>query len=122
MLLSTAGSKTARQRSIWSPRRIGWAADIRMAASSSEAEPSSPRNRPRWRFAKTDAVHRPPHTLIAHEPLPDIAGHQVLGAEQADAYVNPDHVGIHPAGDRIERIRETVAAPDAVAVKVLHFA
>src|SRR5689334_10145704 len=47
---------------------------------------------------------------VGHEPLPDLAGAQVLGGQQRDADVDADHVGIDPAVGGMERVCEPVAA------------
>ena len=64
------------------------------------------------------ALHRRWNLRVAHEPLPDAARAQVLGAEQRDADVDADDVGVHPAVGRMEGVGEAVAAVDAIAEAV----
>ena len=50
-----------------------------------------------------------------HKPTPDIAGQQVLGAQQRDAGVNADHIGIEPIERGIIAVDKTIAAEHAIA-------
>src|SRR5688572_18983122 len=59
---------------------------------------------------------------VSHEPAPDVSAAQVLGAEQSDAHVNTDHVGIDPAGGRVESVGESVAAINLLSEFLLHLA
>ena len=55
-----------------------------------------------------------------HEPAPDIAAAQVLGAQQSDSYIDADDIRVHPAVVRVEGVRKTIAAIDALAEFVFH--
>src|SRR5215475_1310774 len=66
--------------------------------------------------------HSPAGFGIEHKPSPDIPASQVLGAEQNDADVNPDHIGIDPAVVGIESVRESVASVNFVAEFLAHLA
>lgn len=55
-----------------------------------------------------------------HEPAPDVAGAGVFGAEEDDAGVDANHVGVDPAGLGIEGVDEAVLAVDLVAILVVH--
>src|SRR5262245_32088432 len=59
---------------------------------------------------------------VSHEPAPDVSAAQILGAEQGDAHVNADHVGIDPAGGRIESVCETIAAINLLSEFLFHLA
>jgi len=55
-----------------------------------------------------------------HEPAPDVAGAGVFGAEEDDAGVDANHVGVDPAGLGIERVDEAVLAVGFLTVPVVH--
>src|SRR5262245_13098562 len=59
---------------------------------------------------------------VSHEPAPDVSAAQVLGAEQGDADVNADHVGIDPAGGRVEGVGETISAVNLLSEFLFHLA
>ena len=57
-----------------------------------------------------------------HEDGPDKPAPGVLGLQQRDPEVDADHVGVDPAGLRVERVDKAVAAPDPVPVGRAHVA
>ena len=59
---------------------------------------------------------------ILHEPRPDAAAAQVLGAQQRDAEIDADDIGIDPAARRVKRIGEAIPAIDAIAEPLAHLA
>src|ERR1700684_783188 len=71
-----------------------------------------------WRRARSladaDQIHGMRCGRIGHEPMPDAAGKQVLRAQQRDAYIDADHIGIEPFQGWIVAIHETIAAEHAV--------
>ena len=74
----------------------------------------------RCAFYKPDAIHGERDLAVFHEPAPDVAGAGVFGAEEDDADVDADHVGIDPAGLGVEGVDEAVLAVDLFAVLVVH--
>src|SRR5690606_34156336 len=69
------------------------------------------------RAGEAGALEGTRHVLVAHERLPHEAGAQVLRHEQRDTRVDADDVGVVPAGHRVERVDEAVAAPGTVVVR-----
>src|SRR5262245_25734345 len=59
---------------------------------------------------------------VSHEPAPDVSAAQVLGAEQGNANINADHVGIDPAGGRVESVGETITAINLLPEFLFHLA
>ena len=67
-----------------------------------------------------DRLQRAGNFRVAHEPAPDVAGAQILGAENCDADVNPDYVGIDPAVIRVKGVGESVPAVNFRPEFVVH--
>lgn len=55
-----------------------------------------------------------------HEPAPDGAGAQVFGAEEDDAGVDADHVGVDPSRFRIEGVDKAVLAVNLGTPALVH--
>ena len=69
---------------------------------------------------EADALHRLRDLTVLHEPVPDVAGAHVRGAQQDYADVDPDHIGIDPTGLRIECVDKAVLAINLCAVLLVH--
>jgi hypothetical protein len=57
---------------------------------------------------------------VGHEPAPDISGQQILGAEQSDADVDADHIGIEPFLGGIEGVHKSILAIDVIFEMIAH--
>ena len=57
---------------------------------------------------------------ILHEPAPDVSGSHVFGAQENDAGVDADDVGVGPGGLGVEGVDEPVPAIDFGAVPGVH--
>jgi len=57
---------------------------------------------------------------VGHEPAPDISGQQILGAEQGDADIDADDIGIEPFLGGIECIHKSILAIDVVFEMIAH--
>ena len=57
---------------------------------------------------------------ILHEPAPDVSRAHVFGAQEDDAGVDADDVGVGPGGLGVEGVDEAVLAVDFWAVPGVH--
>src|SRR6266540_3125392 len=65
-------------------------------------------------------LHRPLDLFVAHEPTPDIFGHQIFSAQEYNTYVDSNYVRIGPASVGIKRIGKSVPAIDARTRCLIH--
>src|ERR1051325_6182039 len=57
---------------------------------------------------------------VAHEPSPHVAAAKVIGAEQSDAKIDSQNIGIDPSRGGSASVAESVTSPNQVAPTLLH--
>ena len=67
-----------------------------------------------------DRLQRAGNFRVAHEPAPDVAGAQILGAEDCDADINADYVGVYPSVIWVKGVGEAVPAVNFRPEFVVH--
>ena len=57
---------------------------------------------------------------IGHEPAPNVPGQQILRAQQSDADIDADYIGVEPFLRGVKSIHESVLAIDAILEMIAH--
>ena len=65
-------------------------------------------------------MHGQGDLAVLHEPAPDVARAHVFGAQEDDAGVDSDHVGVDPAGFGVEGVDEAILAVNLCSVFLIH--